>query len=398
MSSTAVDTDDVVDAIVDAAEEPDAVDAQSENADEPALAVDESGRHDGDENEDSPHEDAQGTEGLSTAAESDMAVDDSALSEAAEPQAASESTTDDVPDAPELLPVENAETPEENIARLAELEALAAELEDFERFEVLLEAIPLAGRDDASRLYVEAAKAQPAEVSLHWRVGQHLSLGESHASTVASALESLAESDEQGFSTHFKAHRLVFGAAHLDEGRTVDFKLRDLAKKEDANQVEPWQIQQLIQSNKWRNIQQILTAQHGGDPNESRLYALREMARLATERASDSGKAMDFWRQVHQMDKADVDARQALLVAYKAASKWKEYAEVLRLEVDSVSEHDVDAKLQGLRELVATIRPTCDKTPKSYNCTDKSLSYLRVTQTRSRRWPKNMKRCVVGQT
>ena len=44
--------------------------------------------------------------------------------------------------------------------------------------------------------------------------------------------------------------------------------------------VAPWQLQRLLEGEKWRNAQQIVTEQIGGDPAEARLPALREMARL----------------------------------------------------------------------------------------------------------------------
>ena len=146
---------------------------------------------------------------------------------------------------------------------------------------------------------------------------------------------------------------MVFGAAHLEEGRTVDFKLRDLVKKSDNDEAVEWQLQRLMEGNKWRNVQQIVMERMGGDPADNRVEALKTMALLAEERMPESGKAADFWRQVHQADKFDIDARHALLEVYEAAGKWKEFAAILKLEVDDIPEHDVVARLDGLRRLVA---------------------------------------------
>ena len=145
----------------------------------------------------------------------------------------------------------------------------------------------------------------------------------------------------------------MFGAAHLEEGRTVDFKLRDLVKKSENDEAVEWQLQRLMEGNKWRNVQQIVMERMGGDPADNRVEALKTMALLAEERMPESGKAADFWRQVHQADKFDIDARHALLEVYEAAGKWKEFAAILKLEVDDIPEHDVVARLDGLRRLVA---------------------------------------------
>ena len=79
------------------------------------------------------------------------------------------------------------------------------------------------------------------------------------------------------------------------------------------------------------------------------------MAHLATERLDTPDKAADFWRQVHQADKHDRDARAALLTAYERLGKWKEFAEILRLEVDAIPHENTEEKLDGFCKLVRTI-------------------------------------------
>jgi hypothetical protein len=244
---------------------------------------------------------------------------------------------------------------EEREARLSEVLELVSEAEDEERYDLLIEATGLSIGAEQVRWYLEATQASPRNVKLHWSIGQHLKLSSEQATDIAAGLDRLAADDFDGASEALNAHRLVFGAVHLDEGRTVDFKLRDLVKKATSKDAEAFQIQQFIQGNKWRNVQQLLTTEHGGDPGEARLYALKTMAYLATERLGEPDKAAEFWRQVHQVDKQDPDARAALLDAYESLGKWKEFAEVLRLDVEAIPFEDTEEKLAGLRRLVRTI-------------------------------------------
>ncbi|MEE2757898.1 MAG: tetratricopeptide repeat protein [Myxococcota bacterium] len=141
----------------------------------------------------------------------------------------------------------------------------------------------------------------------------------------------------------------------MEESRTVDFKLRDLAKKSGDERVADWQIQRLLEGEKWRNAQQMITERIGGDPADARLSALREMARLTETRLGRPDKAADFWRQVFQSNKDDEDARRALLTAYEQNGKWKEYVDVLSLEVESIPSDETIQRLAGLKKLVAVM-------------------------------------------
>ena len=243
-----------------------------------------------------------------------------------------ESADGSVDDGPTAEPgTEDLEAEVDLDARREELEAEAANAEGAVRFSLLVEATACARGDDWSRLYSEVLNLDAGDVALYWRAGASPQAGTEQIQSIADALDRLsAEREDEPAVT---AHRLVFGATHLEEARTVDFKLRDLVKKSGDPRVVDWQVQRLIEANKWRNVQQILTEQHGGDPADARLSALRQMAHLATDRLGDPVKAADFWKQVYQVDRDDVEARRALLVAYKAAGKWKDYADILRLEV-----------------------------------------------------------------
>ena len=194
-------------------------------------------------------------------------------------------------------------------------------------------------------------KADPSGARIYSGAGVSLQAPEAALQAIADGLDALAAEEYAGQTNALTAHRLVFGAQHLDQTKTVDFKLREMVRKSGDPAVVPWQVERLVATGKWRNIQQLLADQHGGDPADARLHALREMARLA-ERAGEDNKAADFWRQVSQADKHDTEARDALLRLYEATEKWNQYADILRQVVDEISDHDVDGKVAGLRKLV----------------------------------------------
>lgn len=253
---------------------------------------------------------------------------------------------------------EAAELPAAPDARLEALERAAAEAEGAERRSLLVQAVStlaeVAGASGALvRLYMDAVKAGPGEPDLYRKVGRGLKLDPETAQTIAEQIDALAEADFEGRGHALRAERLVFGAAHLGEERTVDYRLRELAKEAgDDPLVREWQIERLLEAGKWRNIQQLLVEAHGGDPAAARTAALRQMAVMAEERAGEPEKAADFWRQVHLADKSDPEPRQALLRLYCAAEKWNQYADILKLEVDDLPDDDVAAKIDGLKKLV----------------------------------------------
>ena len=305
---------------------------QTESAPEAELAADEEASGASDTAEETATDDS--VEGIEAA---------EAETEPQTPEASDDAAEDDAPVATGINP-----------ERALELEASAAELDDFDKRDVLIEAAGLAGPDDVARIYLAAASADPVDVELYWRVGRTLTAPEETLQAIASGLDALAEADHYGAQATLTAHRHVFGAAHLGEARTADYKLRDLVKGGDDAVID-WQLQRLIETNKWRNAQQILADRAGGDPQSSRTAAMRVLAKMAEERMDNTAKAGEFWRQVFQADKSDVEARRALITLYEGLGKWKEYAEVLRLEVESISDDDLENKVAGLRKLVATI-------------------------------------------
>lgn len=239
--------------------------------------------------------------------------------------------------------------------QLGALEARAAELDGAARADALIEAVQLlnanGGGAQSAGLYLAAVRANPTDVAVFWKAGEKLVAEPATHQQIADELDALGEADHAGAGTVLKAHRLMYGAAHLHEEK-ADAKLNALARRSQDDRLADWQAHQLLLAGKWRNVQQILMKQIGGDPSSARSESARQMARLAEDRMGDSAKAADFWRQVFQSDRSDVEARQALIRLYPGLSKWKEYAEVLRLEVEAIPAHDEAARLEGLRTLV----------------------------------------------
>jgi len=203
-------------------------------------------------------------------------------------------------------------------------------------------------------LYLTAVAGAPGELDTYLRVGRKLAgVPRETLAAIAAGLDAMGRANAAGQGAALAAERVLFGTLHLDEGKTADFKLRELAKTSAADPVaREWQIQRLIETGKWRNIQQVLTDAAGGETPETRTAALRRMAVLAAERAGDADKATDFWRQVHLANKADVEARQALQGLYAAAGKWSAYVDVLKLDVEEIPDSDRARKVDALKALV----------------------------------------------
>ncbi|MEZ4433356.1 MAG: tetratricopeptide repeat protein [bacterium] len=262
------------------------------------------------------------------------------------------STMEGVPDADD-------DDPDAALAGLsaAELEQRAQGERGARRHELLARAAAALADDELAelpRLYLAAVEADPKSVEVYWRAGRSISAPAEIIQAIADGLDALAAKNHGGQGEGIAAHRLVFGASNLGEERTVDYKLRELAKKTNEDPVVvDWQTQRLVEGGKWRNVQQVFTQQAGGSPADARVAALREMARLAEKRLGDENQAADFWRQVHQADKDDREARKALLRIYDRLGKHKELIDVLRVVVDDIPPDRRAEKLAGLRRLAA---------------------------------------------
>lgn len=264
------------------------------------------------------------------------------------PVAAAGADADDAADAAEAAEAELA------AMSAAELEDRAAGASGAAKHDLLSRAAGALADDELAelpRLYLAAVDADPSGVEIYWRAGRSIEAPDEVIQAIAVGLDSRSEQSARGDA--IAAHRLVFGASNLGEDRTVDYKLRELAKKSDDPAVVDWQTQRLVEAGKWRNVQQVFAQQAGGSPADARVAALREMARLAEKRLGDPAQASDFWRQVHQADKDDREARRALLRLYDALDKHKELIDVLRVVVDDIPPSRREEKLAGLRRLAA---------------------------------------------
>jgi tetratricopeptide (TPR) repeat protein len=257
---------------------------------------------------------------------------------------------------PESAPEPAAETMQAPTPPSLDVGALAARLQSgdgADRLAALEAMAPEAGAfGDFAVSYLSALREVPGDVSVYARVGRRLKAPREVLEAIARGIEALA-TEFPGAAHALHGERILFGGLHLDEGKTVDLKLRELAKVSgDDPGAREWQIQRLVETGKWRNIQQMLTDAAGGDTPANRTEALRRMAFLAEARSGEPDKATEFWRQVHLADKADRDARQALARLYRAGEKWNAYVEILKLEVEEIPDADRVRKIEALKTLI----------------------------------------------
>ena len=275
---------------------------------------------------------------------------------AAEPEPVVEAAPEPEPvveAAPEPEPAVEA-APEPSIDVVA-LQARAQAGDGTDRVAALAEMAADAGAVPGfADLYLDAVRANPGDVDVYARVGRKLKAPREVLTAIAQGLEALAAEHAGGAGHALTGERILFGTLHLEEGKTTDLKLRELAKvSADDALAREWQIQRLVETGKWRNIQQMLVDAAGGDTPDNRAAALRRMAMLAEERAGEPDKATEFWRQVHLADKGDRAARQALSRLYRASEKWNAYVEILKLEVEEIPDSDRVAKIEGLKALIS---------------------------------------------
>ena len=86
-----------------------------------------------------------------------------------------------------------------------------------------------------------------------------------------------------------------------------------------------------------------------------------------------------------------------MLVAYEAAEKWKEFADVLTQEVESIDADDVEARIEGLTHFVNVINQYLRQDAKVVAPMLK-FQPTRATKLRWKLSAKNMRRCVNGQS
>ncbi len=217
----------------------------------------------------------------------------------------------------------------------AVMDAIGALLEDMEA--------GAAPAEIAAR-YREASSIDLADPSVYWKVGRALK-GEELVAAVRALVD--AEASAGGA---WEAHALMLKARHTGDDKGLDAKLRDLARASGA--AAEWQAYRFIETDKWRNVQQVYVEQIGGDPMAARAEAGRRVAQLAGRVSADAAMQADLWRQVYQTHRDDQEAQEALIALYPQVEKWKEYAEVYQRYIAALPEEDVEGKVKGLRALI----------------------------------------------
>ncbi|MEZ4464565.1 MAG: hypothetical protein R3F43_08680 [bacterium] len=140
-------------------------------------------------------------------------------------------------------------------AQVAELEALASEASGAERVRLLIQAVAalnsVGGAPNSAGLYLAAVRTSPEDVAVYWKVGRDLKVPASALTMIAGQLDALAEVNHHGAGAPLAAHRILFGARHLDEDKGVDFSCAtSRARAATRSRVLDWQVQYLIETDK----------------------------------------------------------------------------------------------------------------------------------------------------
>lgn len=195
--------------------------------------------------------------------------------------------------------------------------------------------------DEVIARYLELSALDPADPSPYWHLREAIS-GESIRTAIKEALDLRAEE-----SAEWEAHAVMFSGYHFNDQKSLDSKLRELARKGDGD-ISEWQAYRYIELDKWRNIQQVYADRCGGD----RAEGARLVAQLAHRVEAPDATQADFWKQVYQVNRDDLEAQEALIKLYGKLEKWKEYAEVYLRYLETLDEYDVDARREGLNRLI----------------------------------------------
>ena len=149
-----------------------------------------------------------------------------AAQEESEPGEVAEPQDDFVDAAEEASEVNDVAEPDDGsfddeeraIEFLTRIEA-ANELDGQARFDAQLAALPFGTGEDVVELYLELVAERPDDIQVYWQGGRTLNVAGKDAQRMADSLVQMSE--DHGASVALQAHRLVFGACHLEEARPL---------------------------------------------------------------------------------------------------------------------------------------------------------------------------------
>lgn len=241
----------------------------------------------------------------------------------------------------------------QTLQQIEQFKEQAHQTQDFSlKQNLLIQALELAIADqieeECTSLYVEIAQFDPKDPFVCYQTSLLLKKKNNSGlnQLFLAFLETQAQSDAD-----FQLHHSFINASVLGNDKGFDMKLRDLSK--NASKIVDWQAYRFIDQGKWRNVQQIFADRIGGDPNQARASAAKEVALLSQKLKADQNQQADFWKQVYQTNKDDIDAQQALIKLYKDLGKFKEYVDVYRKYVEALDEYQSEEKIEALKAIIA---------------------------------------------
>lgn len=123
-----------------------------------------------------------------------------------------------------------------------------------------------------------------------------------------------------------------------------------------ANREEPMKMLQVLNE-----------AQRATRDVDMKLEFCREIARVAESQADNQTKAIDAWKQVLRLDANDADARNSLRKLYESAEQWNALLDLLKGDIDTLPEDDVEGRVEIMKQMVVIYRDRLSHDPMVIN-------------------------------
>ena len=99
-------------------------------------------------------------------------------------------------------------------------------------------------------------------------------------------------------------------------------------------------------------LSMLRNAQHKTEDDQVKADLGVEMARLAEQKLDDPERAVDLWKGVARNKAGDPEAKEALKRLYRTTEKWNALLEIIKEEVEELSDEKVEEKVSRLLEIV----------------------------------------------
>lgn len=101
----------------------------------------------------------------------------------------------------------------------------------------------------------------------------------------------------------------------------------------------------------WNKLLLILGDAYRTEKDEKRVSIAKEIALISEEKLENIDKAIEAWKNVARLSPYDKEAREALKRLYRKGEKWNLLIELLKEEVDRLSEEEKEEKIRLLKEM-----------------------------------------------